>query len=1598
MHKYLNLIFQTIIMYINKIDNLLDNLINKFNLYLIKKNIFKLILKTINFVSLQNNFLMLIKEFVENEKIDTQIENILKNKKNSKYIFEIIKRYFAYYIYLSISYFYTESRDLYITNIIESSKDQKNSNFKIENFFNSDNNSKLINFFNDIKNLLSIIKLSKSIDRIKEQLNNNPIKFDSTIKLIKILGEEHIINYFLIDDNRHNILKTLIFKIIYFNEERNEIVNIIYNDDETDFKYIDIVQSKETKLVDFFILQKFLSIKQIKSGLSEEIYSYLEENKLEKELNIKENIDFINFLFENKIFVPITEDFLRYHDDNEKYDTSSLLNQNEIKERDATKIKYIIDKINKIRNLHSIMYKNNQKLKINALNEFNKKEREKDAITFNDNEDKKIIQKLQESEKTLDLDLLSDLENIRKYAYVNYKDFSKDGFKIRPKKLVKCIRYSNLIHKNEKKNLDLRMGNDSLDINVIGIALNYNKISLECLKLNNLVNVKDITKSENGFESFQKILGNKGLRDKNLLYYWLFDLTKDKPKLNSYINISKLNLENSIFNLLNEVYKNYIEIRKNEIYNFINKNIKEFNNFKYINILNQINKSYFDLNFDLSIKREIINYIYTNKLKEKDITIDETDNIIPGKSGNIIKLPIVKVEKEKENIIVISKEEKEINLEEEYFKPICHHYIKWNNINKKQKNNLKNEDLNQEIFNFVKKYVKQNDNDDYICKSCGEVLNLKKFVKEGTYIKEKDTFLTTSLAVNFELKKIPKYANYNRTIKNIEKNIEKLAFSTNLNNYLGNSPIIMLRRRMIMKDSIDLILIHTTYIKNNLSSKNNKKEFNLKYGINDNLTNLFFFELKDDIFLTSSQDTDYYKIIKYNNVLIYIFYILISDLNPGQILSLKDDKRCNYYLFNKIKDSLFKNLFIRINEKDKIPIIKIPLLCYVIFYISCVFVSQKFWLWNAKEKETFNPIIQSTIIHTLVDLINSIAEANYTLKDENKNYLYEILVSRFNLKLKNLYNDKELLKRIQINSDEKIKIDAVSKKVTYSTKKIQFINIPNNDIKLIHKNYKQENNPTRQLKIKPFKKESDLLNFKTNCEDGNFHQFVLKDKKLSCSLCKKEFIKMSDSGSKEILNIFLQKNLKDLLKDYCISGNLHELDSSNKCQLCKINPLTYKYSDKDIEKFKNNYYTNISNIQNNLIEKTKKNNEKYIEKDIKIKQKLKKLDKQYLELTKNKLVNYVDDFIDKIINILSKKVKFENRIIFIKDTFYFIDHNYLGIEMRNGFKVFKYENKIINEYNEFFEKDVLYYKDVKNTIVYYDAVTNQYLGYKLNNKIIKQKSTAYLKIEYSIRDKILMLGLSNSYMDIKCFNKNCKNNLVESLIRYRNFNLKQIVSRIVSFIFRINNNKKDVNFFSLEEKIIVNTFIKSLKNFKIKNKENKKRIFKEFELVINNIEVEKISDDKNLKLNNNFININVLDSLNNSDSKLIFYILYNFNKLLDYNNDVNIKSILATLIIRIIEFNYDQYYVPIENYNIRKFTQILSLSNANIIENLHNVSSYEELLKSQEIDDENVKEDTDGVTKEEQKELEYDNQEEQDAVDIDDYEEEDFSYMNYDDE
>ena len=130
-------------MYITLIDDLIKDILNKFNKYLLDENFFNKINSDSNFVKFQNIILTTIKKFIDN--IDTkEILNIIKKENLLEYIFNIIKRYCAFYIYLGIAYYYKDGRELFIINLIECSKYQKDSVIQINDFFNIINNSKII--------------------------------------------------------------------------------------------------------------------------------------------------------------------------------------------------------------------------------------------------------------------------------------------------------------------------------------------------------------------------------------------------------------------------------------------------------------------------------------------------------------------------------------------------------------------------------------------------------------------------------------------------------------------------------------------------------------------------------------------------------------------------------------------------------------------------------------------------------------------------------------------------------------------------------------------------------------------------------------------------------------------------------------------------------------------------------------------------------------------------------------------------------------------------------------------------------------------------------------------------------------------------------------------------------------------------------------------------------------------------------------------------------------------------------------------------------------------------------------------------------------
>jgi hypothetical protein len=1547
-----------------QLDNFFDGIINNFNIFLEKKNVFKELNQDINFVKYQNTILNYIKDFTDNIN-ENEYKVLTNNKKHISILQDIVKRYCAYFIYLGIAYYYSEGRDLYITNIIETSKNQKDSIISIPNFFNSYNNSKLIHMFTIIKNIQQLIEF-KTWDRIKITISNNPVNYSTTIDFFNSIGEDFIIEYILVKNNFHNLLKAFIFRQIYYDEDKNDIIKLFNEEEEEDaeYKYIEIVVGKDEKLIDFTILKQFLSGDDIKKGYAEEYYEYLEQYRGENITNILNNNKIIDFLFSNGIIIPISEDFLRYHNDNFKYDKN--IDEN-IKDRDATKIKFVVNYVNKVKNLYSEMYKKNPKLILSAKELFYKQIKEREAILYNDNEEINIINKLEQSQKTTDLDYVVDLESIRNYGYQNYKDFSKDGFRLRSSKNIDTVRYSGLKYEGKQK-LEVRKGHSDIPMNVVGIIFNPSNIPLECFNYNDMINIRK--NNENAFEGFTNIFNDKyGTNDRNI-YYWLFDTKKDIINLNEYKNVSSINTNKYIENMITEIYNIYITKFIDNIIKNIKKEIKSISLPDIYNYIDNSNNFQFKENIDLQLNKlilhKLLNVIYN------DININ---NKFESNLDKTLKLPTSNLIKTKSDIIIVGKKDIDIDLEKIYNEPICLHYLKWSNIAKIPKKNV--DEVNQAVFEFVKTYVTTNDVGSYICNSCGEMVSLKKYNWEGTYVKELDTFLTTSLTSTKKLIDVPKYSKFTRVIRNLEKIIEKISYTIGLNFYIGNTNIIKMRRSNVIKEVLDLVLLHTKYLKN--QPKDRIAVASNNYGINKNLTNLFFFELKDDIFLTSSTDTDYYKIIKYNNIICYTLFVMMTEINNGQLMMLKEDKKVNYYLYSKIGKNLFSNIFLRVGEKQKINIDRFYLFDYILFYLSGMVVNNNIWMWNINDKN-INPVnIQKTCIHTMIDLMNTLFEANMA---EKKNFQYEIIVNRLRQKIKTVYNDKLTFDTIVKNSQNNIKVS--DGKVSFIKKKEIYFNV--NDENLQEKIYKTSN--IKKICHYPenyLKKVSNLIHFyydnSTNCPDGNFHKWKFnKDTNyIECSKCKTKYneIKYSNELNKENIKNNKLLYLKQLAQDFCPSGNYHQPNEKNICTKCKKDLNNIKYTNNELYEMENNIIQKNNKEILTEIEKVRNNNNKKKEYKNHINTTIDNLYKKYEQLTNNKLINYIDDFIDNLVKIVGKKIKINNNDIFLQDTVYIINNDYLGNPLKNKIYIYSSDNKIKTENNhDFFKMDVLYYEDKTiNTTVYYDNKNKNYVGYFKNGKYNKYKSNSIIGIKLSIKDMLLNLGIENQYYNINYINNKyiglstkeiLKNNdyIIKQTIINRYNNLKNTINNIISIVDKVKYKKKNTS-------NITDKYHKLIKDIKLTNNENKDKFFKRLP-IINNLSVK--SFNHKINLSNNYFDISFLYDMNNIDNLLIFLIIYNFTKLINYNQ-IN-KTNITNLIVEIIYKEFHKIYLPIDNIEIRRLDAILINEPDYIDPSLRIIGSFNELINVNYFDMDTMMEEM------------YDATEEMAAVEIDDYEDE----------
>ena len=1575
-------------MFINNIDKILNDILDDLNKYLIDNKSFDEFKKDVNFVKYNTKILNVIKDFYNKnvtEKLKKEIETAIG--KNSELVLNLIKRYTAYYVFLGIAYHYTDGRDLFITNMIEISKNQMDGSFIINNFFDSENNSKIITFFSDIKNITSLVEF-KTMDRIKIVIQNYPIKYQNISNIILSLGEDYFEEFFLIKNNLHNIIKTFIIRLIYLGEERNDLILLLNQKETSDavYKYIDIVMAKEDKLADFSIIQKFLKNMNLNVNKAQDIYNYLEEFKVQKEFLVKSNKDFLNYLFSKKIMFPITEDFLRFHKDTEKYNVGLLLKES-FTEREATRIKFILSKISKIKNLYSEMARNNLKLKSEILDLFHKQMDDRKAVLFNDIEELKIIQRLEMSDKADDIDLLVDLDNIRKYVYQNFKDFENDGFKLRTEETIEGVRLTSILNKKRGKSdkLETRIGHNNIDMNVVGVIWNPSKKPFECFNTQDLVDLRK--QNENGFEIFVKTMSDNFTgSDNTKLYYWIFNKEKDVPELSQYKNLANIDTSRYIKNLLEEIYFRYINLVENRITDFINKQ-KQILTYDIYKIINK--QKLFDLDLVPETKNKLI--LLASK-KEPNFEPIFEDEVIDFKSK--MKLPTIKKTEKTLNILEINikKVDDDIKVEEGII-PICHHYLKWDNISNISRKNV--DEINQAVFNFIKEYVRQNDDGEYVCKSCDEYLKLKKYVFEGTYVKELDMFLTTNLATHVNLEDLPKYAKLIKTIRNIQNNLEKIANGVNMTGFIGSAPEIILRKKMNVRNVIDMILIHSNYIKK--LGENVKRKISETFNIK--LSSLIFFPLEDNIFVTKTDVIDKLKMLKYNNVLGYLVLMMITDLNAGMILSFKEDKKSNFYLFSSLMKNIFGDIQIRINEKEKVNITRLPLLCYCLYMTSSYIINNKMWMGEYDDiKKNF--LYQRSLIETVIDLFNTIINAYYSYNNEsdsNNNinkenaYLYEIMSQKFIYVVNNLYTNENLFAELKKKNMSNVRIS--DNKVSFITKVATSIKVPD---KFIYKNLEELKDIVGDYCLSDTETDSvdkshlDLetrLNELTLCADGKLHEWEIKNKELICKKCNKNIKDLSEKVDNNSIKLLKLSSLKRLTKTFCITGEYHDLEN-NVCKKCKVNPNIYNYSEKDFisleRNLKNKDEIKHINILNEIME-----NQKELEMlDNKIDKIIRKLNKRNEIEGDRDIIKYINKFITKLKSISGDKIIFNKEELLLDKNIIIIRNNQNGGLLSKEIRLMVDDYRLNQDstrdiirkiYHEELKKEVyVYFDNNSKTFFYYDCYTLFYLGYSRDTKTINiVRSILTLEIIPSIREKLRMMGLRNYYyqlQEISVEDKVDDNNIKEKIIRLRTDNLKNIINRTKVIVEKIANRTKNVGIFE-KEKEIVNLFTKNLDKIELYDDDGSNKVFKHLNYILENVNYFDNSTDKLLTFDNpeTLININFINKENTS-SLLLFYYVFNLERIIEYNSNKNIQSLIIYLICKLIDFNFNNYFSKLNNLDIKRFKYLLYLDEPYANETMRVVGNYSELV------DENYTED------DQEKQEILDDREAMESLDVDDYE------------
>lgn len=1741
-------------MYINDIDNIIDNTLNiVFSKWVIndKKSdnlidVKKLIVEQ-NLVKYQkdiNNTMELLFTLISQE----EIKKMVNKDTNIFLLNNVIKKYVGYFIFLFIGVFSKSKIETFNNNLVEYSRNQTNYSITITDFFNSDSNSKIIKLISFIRDIFDFfnkliviekkkINITNSISRIsvnniikptkkekgtvvekgkeegkeigaevekgkevvkgkeevglgvegkvEEAFNDNVNELllnynDEFIKFIKsftttaLLNIKELYTKTYVDTKdalqQHifvfKLIKILIFKGPYlYNTERTDIFNKIDSSETSngEYIYIDIVVP-QTNFIDFNTIETILDPEELNTDIPEIVNNLLNEdfsNDLDEKRKYFIDTDHkIQKLFDTGIIIPIVDDFLLYNRDNEKYvksDSSKITNKDDEykKNKEDTKIKFIINKISST----SDYYKNEKEIK----QLFYTPLQNRNAILVNNIEDVKIINKLSNLTKgnNENLDLLTDLKNYKSYPYVSFRDFEKVGFRFFGDKTTVSYRNINF-NKKTSQILETRIINDVSNINIIGFAIVNAKDTPECLNVNDFIDINTTTNNDDSNlvnivtslieDKLRSKLDKsyKSMIEKN--YYLLFDsknMDINIPNYNTGSSISKNDISKTFMAYL---YDNMIE----NVINIFKKDIRKENNYLYNNFkkLDYIKNKYPDISNKLYTDsiNDIDNIIYHDKLVKDDDIYDYNEDIFLGLYGNVHKLPIAPLKIKplipriiindvdfKVDVNVDSKSNKEeyIDLNEnindnvnEYVNAVCQHIISLDKITEIKKYN---ETLySRLIYEYTQQYVEMDPNQNYICKSCKSDINIRRYIIDGAFDNATQQFIPLTISITSYIEDLPEYDKYKIAIKSIDKIIDRIGSIINFTGITGIIYSSKSRRRLLIKDVIELVLNNNKNLEQYMPIRDKLLK---DYGLSKEKSKLFKFTLDNDIFIYSSKDKDksIFKITKYNNVISYISIIIILELTDSQVLTFKNDKICSYLIYKKIGYTLFDGINIIVNKNfDLKPISEYPVICYVIYIISCSFCKYNIWgdlNRSDEDSKKFDLNMQKSIIHTIIELLNTIIKIDIETSKKNKVYIYDILINKYFRKLE-LFKNKDVINRLDILYASTTLSTKDSIVISTTTK---FDIEPNNviDNKYVFDNLYYANKKyeyKRYIMPKPDEKLITInsINNLTSCDNGNFHKFKMDGLTLKCSVCNvvADLKALNNKKTPEIYKNSVILYLQKLSKKYCKNGKIHIFNYDNKhqfkCHNCSYVKDTdsilnekallemYKFITKNI--LDSNIYikkviNTVKNKDNEYIQSIKKVYEKIV-------YKFKKND--------NNIDTIITTFLDNIQKLLGLDILIDKNVHNLYDNIYIIDHDINGSSIEKPVQVYDNDKKFRIVYNQpHFKRDVLIHTVQKNTKyeVFYDLYKRYLIGYREINKeyVNIEKINCKIKVVYSIKNIFLMYGFTRQYIntkdmypDLYGFNidkvkeftskDDFKVNLINNIFHRRFSLIKKLCNNININVHRLYKKFK-VNLLETTESydadlinnpidVIYNNYLKKIDNpIDISDKEKKHTFLKHNGNINTYVPYEKFKFNKkdDVIINDN-INFDLIYKYDFNSNLILNYLISEIIRLLDYNTNKVIKTNIISLILEITVSLFNTYNMDIYNFDkeVDHFNQVLYTSAFYIeTQNVDNDIDIIDYYDSYNID----KIDSDIVISDETKakiiDEREDDEEEQNALDVD---------------